>query len=271
MGTPSIASTKASVLDRPAVGRLTVDGSAPLDRHRARRRLTRFEQSVVGRAARRWTDAAGPAARRSPGSRSTPPTTPTSPSTPCCAGRAVARRRGATSSASAAVAAAVGLGEAEQPELTAALDLEPLVTYGAPCTTGAADWLGDLDATTLDARRRRRRRARRRRRRRGRRAVAVPRCGAAKPAAWFVQWEAIGHRVNHLGEMVVRPQPPRPLARSDRPERAGQSGSASARLVERVAGPGRRGGCRCGRSRRATGASATRSRRRTRAPTPRRP
>ena len=31
-----------------------------------------------------------------------------------------------------------------------------------------------------------------------------------KPAAWFVQWEAIGHRVNHLGEMVVGPQPPRP-------------------------------------------------------------
>ena len=24
----------------------------------------------------------------------------------------------------------------------------------------------------------------------------------AKPTAWFVQWEAIGHRVNHLGEMV---------------------------------------------------------------------
>ena len=25
---------------------------------------------------------------------------------------------------------------------------------------------------------------------------------SAKPASWFVQWEAIGHRVNHLGEMV---------------------------------------------------------------------
>jgi hypothetical protein len=23
-----------------------------------------------------------------------------------------------------------------------------------------------------------------------------------KPASWFVQWEAIGHRVNHVGEMV---------------------------------------------------------------------
>src|SRR5262249_50212387 len=25
---------------------------------------------------------------------------------------------------------------------------------------------------------------------------------AGKPAAWFVQWEAIGHRQGHLGEMV---------------------------------------------------------------------
>ena len=25
---------------------------------------------------------------------------------------------------------------------------------------------------------------------------------AGKPTTWFVQWEAIGHRVNHLGEMV---------------------------------------------------------------------
>ena len=24
-----------------------------------------------------------------------------------------------------------------------------------------------------------------------------------KPAAWFVQWEAIGHVQNHVGEMVV--------------------------------------------------------------------
>ena len=23
-----------------------------------------------------------------------------------------------------------------------------------------------------------------------------------KPVSWFVQWEAIGHRVNHVGEMV---------------------------------------------------------------------
>ena len=35
--------------------------------------------------------------------------------------------------------------------------------------------------------------------------AAVPwlyRMWADKPAAWFLQWEAIGHRVNHLGEMV---------------------------------------------------------------------
>ena len=23
-----------------------------------------------------------------------------------------------------------------------------------------------------------------------------------RPASWFVQWEAIGHRINHVGEMV---------------------------------------------------------------------
>jgi hypothetical protein len=23
-----------------------------------------------------------------------------------------------------------------------------------------------------------------------------------KPVGWFAQWEAIGHRLNHLGEMV---------------------------------------------------------------------
>ena len=36
-------------------------------------------------------------------------------------------------------------------------------------------------------------------------AAAVPwlhRMWEGRPAGWFLQWEAIGHRVNHLGEMV---------------------------------------------------------------------
>ncbi len=95
----------------------------------------------------------------------------------------------------------VGLGEAEQPQLTAALDLAALVPYARAVHDRATRWLATMDPTSLSA--------------------AVPggeRLAAAgvseaavpwlyrmwdgKPAAWFVQWEAIGHRVNHLGEMV---------------------------------------------------------------------
>jgi hypothetical protein len=99
------------------------------------------------------------------------------------------------------VPAAVGLGEAEQPELTAALDLDRLVPYVRAVHAGAADWLAGLDVDTL-----------------GDTAggpAGLERSGVdesevpwlyamwtGKPASWFVQWEAIGHRVNHLGEMV---------------------------------------------------------------------
>ena len=97
---------------------------------------------------------------------------------------------------------AAGLAEAEPDELTAALDLEPLGAYLR---------------TVHESTRRAPRHARhghaggdRRRRRRARRGRTSPRppcpgctgCGTHKPAAWFLQWEAIGHRVNHLGEMV---------------------------------------------------------------------
>ena len=47
------------------------------------------------------------------------------------------------------VPAAVGLGEAEQPELTAALDLDRLVPYVRAVHAGAADWLAGLDVDTL--------------------------------------------------------------------------------------------------------------------------
>ena len=79
----------------------------------------------------------------------------------------------------------------------------PLRTVIEPQTShaGASDWLAELDVDALD-----------------RSVVGLDgfqRFGVdeadvpwlytmwtAKPAAWFVQWEAIGHRVNHLGEMV---------------------------------------------------------------------
>ena len=101
-----------------------------------------------------------------------------------------------------AVPGATGLGEAEQPELTAALRLDELGPYVRAVHERTAAWLGSLTDDDLDgddadgpgglARA-------------GIDETAVPwlyRMWDGKPAAWFVQWEAIGHRVNHLGEMV---------------------------------------------------------------------
>jgi hypothetical protein len=96
---------------------------------------------------------------------------------------------------------AAGLAEAEPPELTSALELEPLGAYLRTVHESTVVHLATLDtdalATTAD----------------GPAALAaagvseaaVPwlhRMWADKPVAWFLQWEAIGHRVNHLGEMV---------------------------------------------------------------------
>jgi hypothetical protein len=95
----------------------------------------------------------------------------------------------------------VGLAEAEPAELTAALALEPLGAYLRTVHEATVALLATLDTATLPA------------------TVdgpaglaaagvtdaAVPwlyRMWEGKPAAWFLQWEAIGHRVNHLGEMV---------------------------------------------------------------------
>jgi hypothetical protein len=97
--------------------------------------------------------------------------------------------------------AEVGLGEAEQPELTDAIEVNHLERYLRAVHTRTAEWLSTADLAALDA---------------------VPASGAGlaragvvepavpwlyrmwdgKPASWFVQWEAIGHPVNHVGEMV---------------------------------------------------------------------
>jgi hypothetical protein len=99
------------------------------------------------------------------------------------------------------VASAIGLGETEQRDLTAALRLDELVPYVRAVHGTTAAWLDALDADALaadaagpdglD--------------RSGVDEAAVPwlyALWAGKPASWFVQWEAIGHRVNHVGEMV---------------------------------------------------------------------
>jgi len=99
------------------------------------------------------------------------------------------------------LAAHVGLAEAEPLELTASLDLDRLPAYLDDVQRCTASWLSELDGDQLDqppdaaaglaaA---------------GVGEAAVPWLYAmwsGQPASWFVQWEAVGHRVNHVGEMV---------------------------------------------------------------------
>jgi hypothetical protein len=103
----------------------------------------------------------------------------------------------------AGVAAGAGLGEREQPELSAALDLEALDGYVRAVHAATQEWLGEpgfdvalglADAGGADGLSRA-----------GIAEAEVPwlsRLWAGKPASFFVQWEAIGHRINHVGEMV---------------------------------------------------------------------
>jgi hypothetical protein len=99
------------------------------------------------------------------------------------------------------VTADVGLGETEQTELTEQISVDRLVPYLHAVHAHTAEWLhtfepvaledvpdsgAGLDRAGIDER-------------------SVPwlyRMWDGKPASWFVQWEAIGHRVNHVGEMV---------------------------------------------------------------------
>jgi hypothetical protein len=95
-----------------------------------------------------------------------------------------------------------GLSEAEDTELVDAVDLEALVGYADAVQTCVQDWLAAVDLAVLDD---------------------VPAASArlagagvaeervpwlhgmwrGKPASWFVQWEAIGHRHGHLGEAIA--------------------------------------------------------------------
>ena len=100
------------------------------------------------------------------------------------------------------LAKSTGLSETEDPRLIEALNVEHLRLYVEAVTTATAQWLSTLDTSTLDT---------------------VPDASArlehtaglavegfewlhsmwsGKPTTWFVQWEAIGHRHGHLGEMV---------------------------------------------------------------------
>jgi hypothetical protein len=95
-----------------------------------------------------------------------------------------------------------GLGEAEQPALTAELDLEALVAYASAVSGATRDWLARADLSRLDD---------------------VPAAGErlatlaglpepelpwlhamwmGKPVAFFLQWESIAHRHGHVAEMI---------------------------------------------------------------------
>lgn len=101
----------------------------------------------------------------------------------------------------AAIPAVAGLGETEDPELTGALDVEALGDYVEAVHNSAQKWIESAPDTVFEA------------------AADGPggldRAGipeadvpwlytmwAGKPTTFFLQWEAIGHRINHVGEMV---------------------------------------------------------------------
>jgi hypothetical protein len=94
------------------------------------------------------------------------------------------------------------LQEAEDPDTTGVLDLDALETYAAEVHETAARLVADLRADALD-----------RVPPAGERLAALGGVPAeqapwlyamwgGKPAAWFVQWEIVGHTQGHVGEMV---------------------------------------------------------------------
>ena len=111
----------------------------------------------------------------------------------------LAERRGALGLDNFAPSA--GLGEAEDRTLTGAIDLDALDSYvravhdrtTAWLTTTPLDALADVPDSAAGLART------------GVTEAAVPWLHAMwrdRPVSWFVQWEAVGHRVNHVGEMV---------------------------------------------------------------------
>ncbi len=95
-----------------------------------------------------------------------------------------------------------GLGETEDAAITAALDLDAVAAYAGAVHDATAQWLAGADLAALPD---------------------VPPAGTriselagvtpdavpwlhsmwdGKATTWFLQWEAIGHRQGHLGEMV---------------------------------------------------------------------
>lgn len=96
-----------------------------------------------------------------------------------------------------------GLPEAEDAGVVAAIQVPVLVDYAAAVHEATGAWLTGTDLAQLDEVPP----ASERLRKRGLVSVdSVPWLHAMwtdKPVSWFVQWECIGHALNHLGEMVA--------------------------------------------------------------------
>ena len=100
-----------------------------------------------------------------------------------------------------AVPGHIGLGETEVPEVSALLDPVTLLAYARAVPTATLQWLATVTPEALSARPASAE---------GLAHADVEESAAPwltgmwadRPASWFVQWEAIGHRTNHVGEMV---------------------------------------------------------------------
>jgi hypothetical protein len=96
------------------------------------------------------------------------------------------------------IGSSVGLGETEHPAVSSVVDVDALVAYADAVHDATTTWVerGDLDAAVdgpaaLETS--------------GVTADDVPwlhSMWSGQPAMFFLQWEAIGHRINHVGEMV---------------------------------------------------------------------
>ena len=96
-----------------------------------------------------------------------------------------------------------GLPEAEDAGVVANIQVPHLLHYAAAVHTETAAWIATADLTQLDEIPP----ASERLRKYGLVSVdSVPWLHAMwtdKPVSWFIQWECIGHVLNHLGEMVA--------------------------------------------------------------------
>jgi hypothetical protein len=94
-----------------------------------------------------------------------------------------------------------GLGEAEMRDVTAALDLDRLGDYLDTVHAGIQTWVESAPEAAFSAE--------------ADGPAGLERAGmdeddvpwlyrlwSGQPASFFLQWEAIGHRINHVGEMV---------------------------------------------------------------------